>query len=101
MSDKDTKAFRKDLRKVVEQLLPDTLSHSHIDALRKEVFRTLDLRFEVMSKNFKEWSDGQAEQIKKRLAEIDARSKAVQDHVIRVTTAPAPVEATTPPGESL
>jgi hypothetical protein len=76
MSDKQYKLIRKQLRNVVQGILPEMLHNELVKAVQDEATNMINKRVEALSQN-----------LTKALENIDQRSKDVQSYLIRNTTA--------------
>jgi hypothetical protein len=83
MSDKNFKAIRKQLRNVVQEIMPLVLGNELVQEVKKSLEARIDARLEAVSKHIYE-----------TLTQIDERSKDIQTFLIRnATHTPAFAEA--------
>jgi len=75
----EAKLIRKQLRNVVQEALPETLSQELVAAIQKQLAAQLDQRLSAIAKH-----------IQSTLDQLDQRSKDMQAYMIRQSARPAP-----------
>lgn len=75
------KELRKQLRNVVQDLLPELVASELGESIRKELSRQIQARLDIMVK-----------EIQGTLQQIDQRSKDVQGYLVRQTLNPVPAQ---------
>lgn len=89
MSDKNVKELRKQLRIIVQEILPEVLTNELVATLSKQVTAKLEQRL-----------DGISAHLIQAIKTIDDRSKDVQAYIIRNSSVPNPAVISPPVPEN-
>ena len=76
----DAKDLRKQLKNVVQAMLPDLINSELGESIRKDLSRQIQARLDVMM-----------EEVRNTLKQIDERSKDIQGYLVRQTSNPMPL----------